>query len=261
MPDAFPLGLQAATTTPEHGDQTAQRYWVPIHIRACSTTTGAVLLDLKRSRYFGIGRDELNVLARFAPHWPASYFAGTERLDANAADTNNRIANALFTAGLLTQNAPTEAGLPSREVDLSATLTSVGHQIEKSAPLQLAHVVNFIHACAWARRAQRARTLYSVATEISDYKSRAPQRFDTQQAIELVCIFRRLRPFTFTAQEQCLFHALALIKFLSHYRIFPTWVIGVRPKPWAAHSWVQEGSLLLDSNPEHVCEYTPILTV
>jgi hypothetical protein len=39
------------------------------------------------------------------------------------------------------------------------------------------------------------------------------------------------------------------------------WVIGVRAKPWGAHAWVQHDKLLLDANPEHVCEYTPILTI
>ena len=52
-----------------------------------------------------------------------------------------------------------------------------------------------------------------------------------------------------------------LVKFLASYQVHPTWVIGVRTKPWAAHSWVQQGTLLLDSNPEEVCEYTAILAI
>jgi len=85
--------------------------------------------------------------------------------------------------------------------------------------------------------------------------------FPEQRAVELVCLFRRLRPLAFTAKDQCLFHALALVRFLAFYSVFPVWVVGVRTRPWAAHSWVQQGTLLLDSNPEHVCEYTPILSV
>ena len=45
------------------------------------------------------------------------------------------------------------------------------------------------------------------------------------------------------------------------YDVYPTWVIGVRTKPWAAHSWVQQGTLLLDANPEQVCDYSPILAI
>jgi len=35
----------------------------------------------------------------------------------------------------------------------------------------------------------------------------------------------------------------------------------VRPKPWAAHSWLQLSSFVLDCNPEEICEYTPILAI
>ena len=85
--------------------------------------------------------------------------------------------------------------------------------------------------------------------------------FDEQRAVELVGLFRRLRPHTFAARDRCLFHSLALVRFTARHGVFPTWVIGVRAKPWGAHAWVQQGKLLLDANPEQVCEYTPILTV
>ena len=74
-------------------------------------------------------------------------------------------------------------------------------------------------------------------------------------------IFRRLRPYEFAAKDQCLFHALALLKFLAHYNIHPTWVIAVRPTPWAAHSWLQLGTLVLDCTPEEISGYTPILAI
>jgi hypothetical protein len=48
---------------------------------------------------------------------------------------------------------------------------------------------------------------------------------------------------------------------MARHALFPTWVIGVRARPWGAHAWVQQDKLLLDANPEQVCEYTPILTV
>ena len=37
---------------------TEKAYWLPAHVRACSTATGTVLLDLQRNRYFGVGRNE-----------------------------------------------------------------------------------------------------------------------------------------------------------------------------------------------------------
>ena len=48
---------------------------------------------------------------------------------------------------------------------------------------------------------------------------------------------------------------------MSKYAFYPDWVIGVTTQPWAAHSWVQWGGFLLDTNPEKVCAYTPILMI
>jgi hypothetical protein len=76
-----------------------------------------------------------------------------------------------------------------------------------------------------------------------------------------VDLFRQLRPFVFAAEGRCLLHALTLVNFLASYGLYPDWVIGVATQPWDAHSWVQWGNCLLDSNPEKVCKYTPIMVV
>ena len=124
------------------------------------------------------------------------------------------------------------------------------------------HIASFLAALAWTRRALRSRSLYSIACEVRDRKAAAAGGdFDEGRAVELVGIFRRLRPHTFAARDRCLFHSLALVRFMARHDVFPTWVIGVRAKPWGAHAWVQQDKLLLDANPEQVCEYTPILTV
>ena len=77
----------------------------------------------------------------------------------------------------------------------------------------------------------------------------------------MVDIFRRLRPFAFAVEGRCLLHALTLMRFLGKYQLHPEWVIGVTTQPWGAHSWVQWEHYLLDSNPEKVCGYTPIMMV
>jgi hypothetical protein len=255
--------LNVPNAAPQLDNQSARQYWMPPHVRACPTTTGAVVLDLKRNRYFGVGRNETRALFTLELDWSKANLNAASLPEPLSLDAATRIAEDLVEAGLLSRNAPTPTDdvLTPGTIDLGGTLTSVGHQINRSVTIRFSHAINFFRACAWAKHAVRSRTLYSVACQVSSNKSRRQESFDMERAIELACIFRRLRPFTFTAKEQCLFHALALVKFLSCYQVFPTWVIGVRARPWAAHSWVQEGSLLLDSNPEHVCEYMPILTV
>ena len=107
----------------------------------------------------------------------------------------------------------------------------------------------------------RSRTLYSVACEISEARTSDSEVVDLQRTIELVSVFRRLRPYAFEAKDRCLFHALALQRFLFRYGSYPTWVVGVSARPWAAHSWVQVEECVLDSSPEDVCAFTPVLAV
>ena len=103
--------------------------------------------------------------------------------------------------------------------------------------------------------------MYSIACEIAESRAGLTHDIDLQRTVELVSVFHRLRPYGFAAKDQCLFHALALLKFLAYYKIHPTWVIAVRPTPWAAHSWLQLGTLVLDCTPEEVSGYTPILAI
>ncbi len=240
---------------------TQQQYWIPPHVRVCPLLASTVLLDLKRNRYFGIGTQETRALSTLALNWNEANGSATavERLTPDAATA---MADALLNAGLLSRDAPSDsAAFYGAPLDLTGTLTSAGHELNRSAPLRVTHIAAFLAALVWTRRALRARALYSIACEIRDQKAAAGGTFDETRALELVGIFRRLRPHTFAARDRCLFHSLALVRFMARHAVFPTWVIGVRAKPWGAHAWVQRGKLLLDANPEQVCEYTPILTV
>ncbi|HEX4973039.1 MAG TPA: lasso peptide biosynthesis B2 protein [Steroidobacteraceae bacterium] len=237
------------------------RYWIPPHVRVCPLLASTILLDLKRNRYFGIGARETRALSTLALNWNEASGAGAE-VEPLTADAAIAMAGALIDAGLLSREPPADRasfrGIPP---DLGGALTSAGHELSRETSLRVAHVAAFLGALAWTRRALRSRSLYAIACEVRDRKVAAGETFDAQQAIELVGLFRRLRPHTFAARDRCLFHSLALVRFMSRHAVFPTWVIGVRAKPWGAHAWVQQEKLLLDANPEHVCEYTPILTV
>lgn len=261
MFEAHGSSAHIAAGLPPRCQQAQHSFWVPTYIRACPTTTGAVVLDLKRCRYFGIGANELNALMSFGADMTLSGAVPPCQSSISQSDIPLRTIEALIAAGLLAREPPTEAAVPSPRIDLDGTLMSVGYEIHCRAPTHAAHLVNFLRACAWAWRAKHYRTLYEIVREVGAAKSRFSHPLDIELTSELACTFRRLRPLAFATREQCLFHALALVKFLSFYRMFPTWVIGVRARPWSAHSWVQTGNLLLDANPEHVCEYTPILTI
>lgn len=246
---------------PDVGTNKKKEYWMPHHTRACVTATGAVLLDLKRNRYFGLGYREARSLSTLAANWSAASTSSAGALEPMQPDDAARLADALIKAGFLTPTAPTEPGPHFVSLDSNTAVTSVGYELTATPPLHLHHIVAFLRACIWGKRAVDSRLLYSIACEVTRAKTRAAHAVDLERTIELVSVFRRLRPYAFAAKDQCLFHALALLKFLAHYNIHPTWVIAVRPTPWAAHSWLQLGSFVLDCNPEEISGYTPILAI
>jgi hypothetical protein len=225
------------------------------------TATGAVLLDLKPNRYFGLGYREARSLSTLAANWAAASTPSGQSLEPMQVEDAARLADALVKAGFLTQVAPPEPGPRFVAIDCHATLTSVGYELSAAPRMHLHHIVAFLRACIWAKRAVDSRLLYSIACEIAESKAGITHDNDLEHTIALVSVFRRLRPYAFAAKDQCLFHALALLKFLAHYNIHPTWVIAVRPTPWAAHSWLQLGTFVLDCNPEEISGYTPILAL
>jgi hypothetical protein len=238
-----------------------EEFWMPPHTRVCVTATGAVLLDLKRNRYFGLGYREARSLSSLATNWSTVSTPAGHPLEPMPLADAARLADALIKAGFLTPVAPSEPGPSFTAIESNGTLTSVGHELSAEVRLHLHHIIAFLRACIWAKRAVDSRLLYSIACEVAASKAHASQTIDLERTVKLVCAFRRLRPYAFAAKDQCLFHALALLKFLSCYNIYPTWVIAVRPKPWAAHSWLQFDTFVLDCNPEEICEYTPILAI
>lgn len=244
------------------------RYWLAPHVVACETPAGAIFLDLKRNRYLGVGLPSLPQLAACLPAWPpriaasaghATQFA-PEIPDETPDETRDPIASVLA-AGLLLDHEPTTASFGCGTTQVSVRLSSLADPFGLQAPLRFSHVCRFLRAYAWANDAVHHRTLYSVACEIRQRQQSLASDPAEARVAMLVQRFRRLRPFAFTARDQCLFHALALLHFLNAHGVGATWMIGVRTQPWAAHSWVQWGSSLLDSTPEQVCDYTPILSV
>jgi hypothetical protein len=244
----------------QNEDRELPQYWIPPHVRVCAAVTGTVVLDLKCSRYFGIGVNETRALLTLdASHGQANMLVPSP-LEPMTRASAAHIAPALVNAGLLSREPPGIDPLPRTPVELGGTLTTVQHPRKHPNRLRPIDAIYFVRSCKWARRAARVQ-MFDVACEIAHFRSLASNPFDMGQAIDRVSLFRRLRPFAFAAEDQCLFHALALWKFLSRYGLRATWVIGVRPRPWAAHSWVQLGDVLLDADPEHVYEYIPILAV
>lgn len=235
-------------------------YWLPAHLRACVSNGCTVLLDLRRNRYIGLGHRETQALQLLLEDLRAGSCCPSLASDSPMAMRESLdVIEHLIDHGIVQRTPPPRAGAPGPTPLPLATRSILLDRNEPAISLHTA--LAFAHSCLWARLAMRTRSLEQITASIDTQRSRGQGNIDETALASHVRQFRRLQVYSFTTRDQCLFHALALQKFLASFGTFPTWVIGVRTRPWAAHSWMQHADLVLDDTPEHVLEYTPILVV
>jgi hypothetical protein len=263
---------------------TGSRVWISSHVYVCGTRDGSVLLDLKRDRYFGLGREDSEALADAVYAWPRPAWSRAKnradtRVDDRAGDRVDdrgeysspgalhaeRLCDSLVEEGLLSrQEQARDFGVRGDRINMRAEWVSVGDELEVRGEIHTKDVVRFMGAYTFARYSLKCRPFLSTVQSVHARKVRRAaedDQGDVTPVAMLIDIFRRLRPLVFAAEGRCLPHALTLVKFLSYYDVYPEWVIGVNTSPWVAHSWVQWGNFLLDTNPEKVCQFTPIMVV
>jgi Transglutaminase-like superfamily len=239
-------------------------YFLAPHVYPCVTEDHVVLLDLRRDKYVGVARGQISSLAAKVKGWPPVLPAADAPAVADVRSSNARtdaVFAKMLAAGMLTRDpAVGKEATPLQMERADATL--VEDDLEIQPEVTLTHAMRFLRASAVAALEMKVRPIERVMAAVRSRKSRrraAP--VDLEAARRAVGAFIRLRPLLFGSQDACLFDSLALVRYLSYYRIFPTCVIGVQTGPFAAHCWVQEGGVVFNDAPEYVRRYTPILAV
>lgn len=234
------------------------QYRLADHVRACRVDKQVLLLDMRRNKYLGFGGPQLDALSQVIVDWPCSL-----------ADGNASLLRPVDTARLqplLDQRLLCEACMPVQPSPLLAeALACVDPDANLAYPQQAGRdVLRLAWASAGAAFWLKRLSLADIASRVVRLRlhSRSNDEGSSTAALrEAVSSYMRLRPFLFTAHDKCLHDSLTLIRFLARRWMFPAWVIGVRTRPFAAHSWVQSAELVLNDVHEHVRTYTPILVV
>jgi len=233
------------------------QYLLQSYVHIYANAERAILLDLRHDAYIGLDRRQVSALQPLVRGWPSEGGAGsTGRADPDAL----ALANRLMERGLLTTNE--DEGKGAAQPILAAI---EGPLIEKysdeRSSLGWGHVAHFLGACASARWSLSCGSLERLVRRIKERKAARARSLEESQLRELTIAFHYLRPFLYTARQRCLFDSVALINFLAAYDVFPTWVIGVQPTPFAAHAWVQHGQFILSGDPLFARRYVPILVI
>jgi hypothetical protein len=237
------------------------RYWLANLVFVAPTRYGAIILDLGRNRYLGIGQVETFALERVVEDWPAR---SSDSLAPSRHIAEKELIDSLASSGIIRLGPRMPRAIPQAAVHLDGELVAIGDEIDAAASIHLGHIVFFVYTLIASYFALRFQPIASVIQSVHAHRLaaiRGGYDFDLRRASEFVSIFRRIRPYVFVAGGNCLLHALTLVRFLAHYNQFPHLVLGVKVDPWGAHSWVQYGNFLLDTNPEKVCGFTAILAV
>lgn len=234
------------------------RFRLADHVRGCRVDDQVILLDLHRNKYLGIGGPQLAALSTLIEGWPSDKEDSMHGIDAFALA---RWIEPLQRQSMLTDTPRTMEPLailaePLQSLNAEGdggTSAFEWHQLP-----QLWHAA--LVTSLWLRR----RSLAEIANDVASMRRHRDPDADDIDADTLraaVCAYMGMRPFAFTAHDRCLHDSLTLIRFLAGRNLFPRWVIGVRTRPFSAHSWVQSGELVLNDLAENVRRYQPILVV
>jgi hypothetical protein len=234
-------------------------YWLANLVFVAPTRHGAILLDLNRNRYLGVGRAETQALERMIEDWPTQ---ATDLFKPSRRIAEKELIDSFLNREIVRFGPHEPRVIQQTSIRLDGELVAIGDEIDSPASVRIRHVLFFLYALIASRVALRFQPIASVIQRVHARRAAAIRNghdFDWRRASELVSIFRRIRPYVFVAGGHCLLHALTLVRFLAHYNEFPQLVLGVKVDPWGAHSWVQHGNFLLDTNPEKVCGFAAIL--
>lgn len=226
------------------------------HVRACAMSDQVVLLDLRRSRYLALDLRQWQILNGSA----AAEDAALHEVRREGQRDVGRLARTLLQQGLLTHSptrAPRQTAAPAPDSSMD-----VRNAVPCSA-IGARRAARFVAAAAWAAFTLRLRPLRAAVDQVARRSSRlaGPDADQPERLRDAVAAFETLRPLMFTARDRCLYDSLALTRFLAGEGLRSQWVIGVKTQPFAAHSWVQSGAVVLNDLHERVRSFKPILVV
>lgn len=237
-------------------DFAEQKYWLSPHVHVCVTDDYAVLLDLRRDKYIGIGREHMPALAAAVVGWPATVQSKLEPSAPAKALLSKMLSTGLLTADPVVGKEARSPVIPQ------AQFMAIEADLEYRRPITVRDVSQVLIAATKARALLKWRPIETVVARVQRRKEQgAGGEFDLDAARPLVEAFLHLRPLVFTTKDECLFDSLVLVELLARHQLFPVWLFGVSTNPFRAHSWVQAGDRVLNDLPERVCKFTPILAV
>jgi hypothetical protein len=233
-----------------------------IHVFLAVVDDSYILLDLERDKYFSIDRQRAKTLERVVAGWPPC--KGTDGvLRTTPSEPRDRsVISTLINQGLLTRDLAKgkQASPISIETPVSALFR---RDLTSTLSVTLRDFLAFLHSSARVVTMRRCSSIASIVHRVEKrktFKAASPNRPDMAEIQRLLAVFETLRPLL-PGSYSCLPDSMLFLEFLADYRIYPTWVFGVRIRPWRAHCWLQQSDVVLNDAVERVRNFTPIMAI
>ena len=239
----------------------AMKYLLADGVHACKLDDGAVFLDLRRNQYIAVSPGSVGSLNETVEGF-TSLGSSPSALEQKGKQADSEI-RSLLARGILTDSR--RHGKPaSRAVIQASHAFTPGHRLSTSRTIRASHIERFTASvlyCTWNLRRHKPKPIIDRIAALRARPMEQAASGGTEVAAQVVEIFRRLRTFTYTAKNHCLLDSLILTDFLFRNGLMPTFIIGIRTKPFLAHAWVQIGDCVMDDKLESLEDLTPILVV
>lgn len=238
-------------------------YAIPNHIYTCATEAGVVVLDARRGKYSIVPGDRARSLEEVVQGWPA--LPHVEAVAENGAAPSSTLLNTLVRGGIVMPATDPRLRVRARAaVPVAPEAILDALSATERPKIRWRHAVTFSLSVTYAIVMLKCRPFEALLQSLRRRKERrgtAPANYSIAHIRECVKIFSWLRPFAYTESEACLFDSVVLTNFLFRQGVSADLLIGVRIRPFVAHSWVQVQGLALNDLPEYLAAYTPILSV
>ena len=235
------------------------KYQLSPYVFACTTGRHCMFLDLHRDRYLSIPQPLMSSLAPQVQGWldrdtvTTDITASPEEVAELAADLV-RIGVLRPYDGTSHSNAPRPPNidsdfrsLPPRnrpEDAQSSSFSSLAALASADFTLRTVPLWRIIRAIS-----RRSLTLLTP-----------PQPTSGNHVGHLAACFRDIRPW-YPRNYRCLFDSYALTLFMLRHGVRTRWTFAVREDPFAAHCWVQYGTIVLNDYVDRARIYTPIMWI
>jgi len=242
------------------------RYLLAEHAYVCTTDGHAIILDLNRDSYSAVSKAQASALVGVIEGWPRPP-GWRAALATDEQEITESAVQALRNKGLLATEpssgksaAPVRIPIPQTALLETSLLHTLLDDPEVRPPrVRLVDIVVFLLAHTRASYRLSRKRLPRLIEAVRTRRARMTEAPNIDVLRKHVHRFRLIRPFVYASSNRCLLDSLVLVEYLACYDMYPLWIFGVTARPFAAHSWVQHGNIVLNDTPEHVGRFTPIM--